>query len=220
MLAVLVSERAQRTVLSTAVVAQLLHVNVFLAAFAGGVTLATVHSEFAVEFRALGAPLAEALKLAALLVFGAKLRLPWLVQAGASGLLFAAIALVAARPIALVFAFIGGPLERKEWLAAAWFGPKGFASLLYALLLLHAGLPRSEFLFRAVALVIVSSIVAHSSTDVVVARVFRGAATGPLATNDRDRTPPTPRGHARRSFAYKQLRSAHASSNGSQLARR
>lgn len=57
-------------------------------------------------------------------------------------------------------------------LAAAWFGPKSFASLLYALMLLHAGLGRGEWLFNVAALVIVLSIVAHSSTDIVVARAF------------------------------------------------
>ncbi|HVZ32877.1 MAG TPA: cation:proton antiporter, partial [Polyangiaceae bacterium] len=150
-----------------------LQVNEFLAAFAGGVTLATLRPQFALALRQLGMPIAEVLKLATLLVFGAVLSLPSLFVAGMPSLVFALVALLAARPIALVFALLGGGLTRKEWCAAAWFGPKGFASLLYALLLRRAGLDRGEWLFQTTALVIVLSIVAHSSSDVAVARVFR-----------------------------------------------
>lgn len=156
--------------------ATLLKVNEFLAAFAGGVTLATLRPDLAQQMRKLGAPLAEALKLATLLVFGALLELEWLFGTGLPGFAFAALALLLARPAALVLAFVGQGLERKEWLAAAWFGPKGFASLLYAIIMLHRGLPEGEHLFQVIALVIVLSIVAHSSTDVPVIRAFARTA--------------------------------------------
>jgi NhaP-type Na+/H+ or K+/H+ antiporter len=153
--------------------AKSLGLNEFLAAFAAGITLASWGPDFAGAVRSVGAPLAEALKLATLLVFGAMLTIPALLSPGWSGLLFVLVALLAARPLALVLAFIGRPLSTKEWLAAGWFGPKGFASLLYALILGQAGLPAGDRLFDAIALVIVISIVAHSSSDVAVARVFR-----------------------------------------------
>jgi NhaP-type Na+/H+ or K+/H+ antiporter len=69
-------------------------------------------------------------------------------------------------------------LDRRERLAAAWFGPKGFASVVYGLLILDAGLERSDELFHLVALVVAASILAHSSTDVVIARWFE-PGTGP-----------------------------------------
>lgn len=150
-----------------------LHANEFLAAFGGGVTLATLRPEFASALRQVGLPVAETVKLAALFIFGAVLTLPFLFATGLAGVAFAVAALVAARPLALVLALHGGGLTRKEWFAAAWFGPKGFASLLYALLMLHAGLARGIWLFQATALVVVISMIAHSSSDVAVARVFR-----------------------------------------------
>lgn len=148
-----------------------LHGNELLAAFAAGITLATRHPDFAQALRQVGAPLAETLKLATVLIFGVILSgsppAPgWL------GIGFALAALLAARPIALVLALLRSELSRREWLAAAWFGPKGFASLLYALLLLHAGLPRGDWLFDTMVIVVAISIVAHSSTDVAVARAF------------------------------------------------
>ena len=53
-----------------------------------------------------------------------------------------------------------------------WFGPKGFASVVYGLLVLESGIAAADKIFHLVALTIVLSILAHSSTDVVVARQF------------------------------------------------
>ena len=79
--------------------------------------------------------------------------------------------LVAVRPAALAVALWGGRLEWREWVAAAWFGPKGFASVVFGLLVLNSGLARADELFHLAAIVIVGSILAHSSTDVLVALV-------------------------------------------------
>lgn len=154
------------------------HGNEFLAAFAGGVTIASRRPQHASSYHELGRPIAEVLKLATLLVFGALLRVDQLFGLGLKGLAFALLALLAARPLALVLALLGGGLSKREWLAAAWFGPKGFASLLYAVLMLHSSLPRGVWLFQIISLVIVISVVAHSSTDVLIARSFHG--TEPL----------------------------------------
>jgi hypothetical protein len=45
-----------------------------------------------------------------------------------------------------------------------WFGPKGFASVVYGLLVLQAGIPAAGTVFDLVALTIVASILADSST--------------------------------------------------------
>lgn len=146
--------------------------NQFLAAFAAGMTLVTVQPDFARDFLKLGGPAAEAFKLAALLAFGSILDFDRLLAPGWSGLLVAGLTLLAARPAALLFALFRSGLSRTEWLAAAWFGPKGFASVLYALIMLHAGIPYGIALFEEIALVTTISIVVHSSTDVFVARWF------------------------------------------------
>jgi len=53
-----------------------------------------------------------------------------------------------------------------------WFGPKGFASVVYALLVLQSGITAADEVFHLVALTVVLSILAHSSTDILVARLF------------------------------------------------
>lgn len=153
-------------------VANLTHANVFLAAFSAGITVASLSPPMRTAFREFGELIAELLKLAALLVFGSLISFSFLADIGPSGYLFAAPALFAARPIALGIALVGTKLRRRERLAAAWFGPKGFASVVYGLLILEAGLDLSDELFHLVALVVAASILAHSSTDVVIARWF------------------------------------------------
>src|SRR5665648_747808 len=115
------------------------------------------------------------LVLAAILVFGALITPSFLFQEIAvSGWVFAVLALLVARPLALLASFTGSDLPRRQQVAAMWFGPKGFASVVYGLLVLESGIGRSEEVFHLVALVIVLSILAHSSTDVLVARQFDG----------------------------------------------
>lgn len=148
------------------------HANLFLAAFAAGITVATVGQQEKESFHEFGEIISELLKLLALMVFGALLSWKFFGEIAWTGWVFAVLALVAARPIALYLSFLGSGLHVKEQLAAMWFGPKGFASVVYVLYVVSSGLPESDLIFHLVAVTIALSIVAHSSTDVLVAKAF------------------------------------------------
>lgn len=92
-----------------------------------------------------------------------------------SGYLFAVLALVVARPVAIALSFVGTRLPWQEQAAVAWFGPKGFASVVYGLIMLDSGASRADEMFHLMALAVVLSIVAHSSTDVPIAHYFARA---------------------------------------------
>lgn len=158
--------------------------NLFLAAFSAGITVATAGPGFREEFEQFGELVSELLKLAAILVFGALITPTFLFgEIAWTGWVFAVLAIVAARPLALLISFLGTGLSAKEQLAAMWFGPKGFASVVYGLLVLESGVQGSDELFHLVALVILLSILAHSSTDVLVARQFGNVPrAGPRAS--------------------------------------
>jgi NhaP-type Na+/H+ or K+/H+ antiporter len=110
------------------------------------------------------------LKLATLLLFGALLSPALLLSMAPGDYAFVAASLLLARPLGLLLSLLGSGLHWRLRLAAAWFGPKGFASLIYAILVLHAGVPEADRLYHIAALVIVASIIAHTSTDVPMAR--------------------------------------------------
>ena len=156
--------------------ASLTHANEFLAAFAAGMTLATAAPEATKAFRPFGEPLSEILKLAALLLFGALISPAVLGALDAGIYVFAVLVLIAARPLAMLAALGGTEMSGREIAAAAWFGPKGFASVFFGFLILSAGVPNAEHLFHVLALVVALSIIAHSSTDVLVARWFETSA--------------------------------------------
>ncbi|MEO3799782.1 cation:proton antiporter [Nonomuraea sp. B1E8] len=148
------------------------HGNLFLAAFAAGITVATFGERQRESFEHFGELIAELLKLAALLVFGALITPALLGSVGWQGWLFAILALVLARPVAIWVSFLGSGLSVREQAAVAWFGPKGFASVVYGLIVLASGITTAQSVFQLVAVTIVLSIILHSSTDVVVARGF------------------------------------------------
>lgn len=149
------------------------HANEFLAAFFGGITIATVSPETREEFHAFGEVLVELFKLGALLYFGALLSLSFFGEFAVGDYVFTALIILIARPLAIGLAMWGGEIDWREWIAAAWFGPKGFASVVYAILILKSGLDGAEGLFQLMAVAIALSIVAHSSTDVPLARWLR-----------------------------------------------
>ena len=160
-------------------VAQATHANLFLAAFAAGITVATFGPRQRAAFEHFGEHIAELFKLAALLVFGALISPGFLGEIAWTGWVFAALAIFVARPVALWVSFLRSGLDLREQAAAMWFGPKGFASVVYGLIVLESGIAAADEIFHLVALTIVISILLHSSTDVVVARAFDDEAETP-----------------------------------------
>jgi NhaP-type Na+/H+ or K+/H+ antiporter len=151
---------------------------VFLAAFAAGITVATIGPDVQSAFHEFGELIAELLKLAALLLFGSLISPRFLGEVTPLQYIFAILLLVAVRPLALSLSLLGSPISWRERAVAAWFGPKGFASVVFGLLILKdsvAGqmeIQRADHLFHIVAICVVGSIIAHSSTDVMIARRF------------------------------------------------
>ncbi|MEZ5258743.1 MAG: cation:proton antiporter [Ilumatobacteraceae bacterium] len=151
-------------------VSSLTGANQFLAAFTAGITVATIGPEQRSEFEIFGERLTELLKLGALMMFGALISPDILGAFDWRGYAFAAVALFAVRPVALLVALIGDRMDTRQFLAAAWFGPKGFASVVYGLLIVNSGIRGGSTVFHLVALCVAASVVLHSSSDVAVSR--------------------------------------------------
>ncbi|GAA3645628.1 sodium/proton antiporter (CPA1 family) [Lentzea atacamensis] len=150
----------------------LTHANPYLAAFAAGSTIATLDRVAAEHFEHFGDLLSEITKFAALLVFGALITPERISHLSVGDWAVAIIAILLVRPAAMMLSLLRTPLPARERSVAAWFGPKGFASVVYGLLVLQAGIPTGEHVFDLVAITIALSIVLHSSTDVPVAKAL------------------------------------------------
>ncbi len=161
--------------------------NLFLAAFGAGISVATFGPAFSESFREFGELVTELLKLAALLVFGVVIapqfftRLPVL-QYG-----FIVLAVFGVRVAAIWLSLLGSGLTARESLLAGWLGPKGFASVVYGILMHQAGLLHPAHL---IALAVTASIVVYSSTDIFIGRWFQKYA--PAESGSRGIKPPPP----------------------------
>ena len=79
----------------------------------------------------------------------------------------------------LLMALRVGSIAAKFLLALYTARYLGLADLgIYGLLVLEAAIPGADDVFHLVAVTIVLSILAHSSTDILVARIFERAGGG------------------------------------------
>jgi NhaP-type Na+/H+ or K+/H+ antiporter len=85
-------------------------------------------------------------------------------------IVFVLFTLLLARPAAVMLSFLRTGLPRSEKLFMAWFGPKGVASMLFALFVLKSEVPEGALIFDIASLAIIASIVAHGLTDTVGAQ--------------------------------------------------
>ena len=85
-----------------------------------------------------------------------------------------AFAFLIARPLAIFVAGLRSGLPVADRAFIAWFGPKGVASMLFALIVLNSQAPDRSLVFDVAAFVILGSIVAHGLTDTVAARWIAG----------------------------------------------
>jgi NhaP-type Na+/H+ or K+/H+ antiporter len=149
------------------------HANVFLSGYVAGVTLASMSEEIVTDNAEFGGHLAEVLKLAGLLVIGILVTAPETDSMGWRGWTFVVLAILAVRPVSMGVALLGSDLDRPERVAAAWLGPRGFASVAYALLIVElAQFSGADRGFLAIVAVVTGSIILHSSTDTLVARAL------------------------------------------------
>ncbi len=141
--------------------------NGLIAAFVAGITMGVVEHQIPDAFVEFAENVSAIFQVITFFVFGALI-----VATGYHGdiwrlVVFILVALLIARPAAILLAFLNSRLPRPQKLFIAWFGPKGVASMLFALFVLKSQVPDSGPIFDIAAVTILCSIVAHGLTDTV-----------------------------------------------------
>lgn len=155
-------------------VSDMLEANQFLAAFVAGACIATIRPAASNSFRHTGELVSEMAKGAALLAFASLITADVLGAVGVAGVVVAVAVIAISRPVPVIAVMVGSELSTRERVAVAWFGPKGFASLAYAVIISSSGMADADAVLGLVTLTVLLSVVAHSSTDVTVARALSG----------------------------------------------
>lgn len=144
--------------------------NGLIAAFVCGITMGVTEHDIPEGFAEFAENISAISQVITFFVFGA---LIW--ATGFDGdiwrlVAFIAFALLIARPVSIGASFLRSRLPGDEQAFIAWFGPKGVASMLFALFVLDSSVPSRSFLFSVAAFAVITSIVVHGLTDTVGTR--------------------------------------------------
>jgi len=144
--------------------------NGLIAAFVCGIALGVAEHDIADDFVLFSENVSSILQVLTFFVFGGLI-----VAAGYGGsvpllIAFVALTLLVARPVAIAVSFLRVRMPRPHRAFIGWFGPKGVASMLFAVLVLDSRVGEGELVFQIAAYVILASIVAHGLTDTIGAR--------------------------------------------------
>jgi NhaP-type Na+/H+ or K+/H+ antiporter len=145
-------------------VAQFLGGSGFIAAFTGGLLFGVLAKQHREEFLRAAEGTGDTLALITWVIFGSAVvgqavgHFSWLI------LLYAVLSLTLIRilPVFLVLTGLGVSTEGK--LFVGWFGPRGLASIVFAVMVVNANLPNSGLIAMTVVCTIMLSILAHGIT--------------------------------------------------------
>jgi NhaP-type Na+/H+ or K+/H+ antiporter len=138
--------------------------NPFVAAFIGGLAFGAAAPRDAPTSSELTEQLGGLLSLVLWFVFGAGFVLPALEHLTVPIVVYAVLSLTVVRMAPVAISLVGAGQDRATTLFVGWFGPRGLASVVFALLAveeLGGGDPRVVTALHAIALTILLSVVAH-----------------------------------------------------------
>ena len=141
------------------------HGNGLIAVFVAAITLGIRRPEIRAYFHQHAEVVVEIVKVGVFVVFGSLLTLDGLFGDGWAAIGVVAATLLLARPVAVFAALVGTDTDTRTRAFMAWFGPKGVATMTFALLVLSQRIVSGTRIFNLAALAVFCSIIAHGATD-------------------------------------------------------
>lgn len=146
-------------------VAELIGGNGFIAAFVAGLVIGNTSESVCEHLQEFAEDEGQLLALIAFLVFGAVMLPPALQALDWQTGVYIALSLTVIRMVPVALSLMGTGLRLKSVLFLGWFGPRGLATILFALLVAEAeAIPHHEQLFQIATLTVAASILAHGLT--------------------------------------------------------
>ena len=145
----------------------------FIAAFVGGFVFGAVRRRNGGEVGHLIEELGEVLNAVTFIVFGAVLLGPVLGDVTWSIALYAVLSLTVVRMVSVAISLIGTGARRPTLAFLGWFGPRGLASIVFAILVLEeGGLPHDGLILTTTYVTIGLSVLAHGLTAAPLANRY------------------------------------------------
>jgi len=140
--------------------------NGFIAVFVCAIAFGIWRPDIRECFEVRAEDVLEVVKLGVFLVFGAILTFDVLFEDGWAAVGIAAFTLLVARPVAIFAALTGSrQVDTAAKAFISWFGPKGVATMTFALFVLGSAAPDAGRITGIAALTVFISIIAHGLTD-------------------------------------------------------
>lgn len=154
-------------------VAETVHGNGFIAAFVAGLTYGNLRVDYSKFLNEFTETESQFLSYLTFFLFGALILPEAIPHMTLHMFIFAALSLTLVRMIPVALAMIGTKSKLPEIGFMGWFGPRGLASLLFALLVLEdLNVMQAEFIQTAVATTVLASILLHGITAAPISRAF------------------------------------------------
>jgi len=145
----------------------------FIAAFVGGFVFGALRRRSGGEVGHLIEELGEVLNAVTFIVFGAVLLGPVLGDVTWSVALYAVLSLTVVRLLPVAVSMIGTGARRPTLAFLGWFGPRGLASIVFAVLVLEeGGLPHDDLILVTTYVAIGLSVLAHGLTAAPLANRY------------------------------------------------
>ncbi len=145
----------------------------FIAAFVGGFVFGALRRRSGGEVGHLIEELGEVLSAVTFIVFGAVLLGPVLGDVTWSVALYSVLSLTVVRLLPVAIAMIGTGSRRPTVAFLGWFGPRGLASIVFAVLVLEeGGLPHDDLILVTIYATIGLSVFAHGLTAAPLANRY------------------------------------------------
>jgi NhaP-type Na+/H+ or K+/H+ antiporter len=139
--------------------------SIFIAAFTGGFLFGTLRGDTAAEVTYLVDEGGELFNAVTFTVFGALILGPLLDEITWQVVAYALLSLTVVRMLPVALAMLGTGARRPTVAFVGWFGPRGLASIVFAVILLdEAKLPHLHTLLLAITVTIALSVYAHGLT--------------------------------------------------------
>lgn len=154
--------------------AQILGGSGFIACFAGGILFGALTKQHKADLLKAAEGTGDTLALATWVVFGAVVVGQTIGQFTWQILLYAVLSLTVIRMLPVFLMLTGMGMKADAKLFMGWFGPRGLATIVFAVIVLDAKLPGGEVLAAAAVCTVVLSILAHGfSANPLVAVLAR-----------------------------------------------
>ena len=169
--------------------------SIFIAAFSGGFLFGVIGRDSEGEVSYLVDEGGELLNAVTFIVFGAVILGPALDELGWQVLAYAVLSLTVVRMLPVALALLGTGARRPTLAFVGWFGPRGLATIVFAVILIdESSLPHERTMLLAVVATIGLSVLAHGlSSRPLTDRYVRWYSSHP-----REQPPPMESVHAAR----------------------